>query len=211
MKDGSCPASREALASAVLGGVLPVDLSRELGSEGRSWRASSRTFLARRAARARAWSAALVVLVGGGVYAAIGLAAAQDWREYRDRFELFNGCRPIGLLVETPSDDAAEIGLTRERLQTVAESRLRAARLYDGGTDYPHLYINVHVVGRAFHSRLNFYRPVDEPVSGLRGVAGTWERSSTGTNSDAGDIVQDVSEHLDAFILDYLRVNEGSC
>ena len=60
-------------------------------------------------------------------------------------------------------------------------------------------------------SELNFYRPVNEPVSGLRWIAGTWEHSSTGTSSDAGYIIQGVSEHLDKFILDYLRVNEAWC
>ena len=62
------------------------------------------------AARVRAWLAASVlVFVGAGLYAVPGLVAAQDWRDYRDRFELFNECRPIGLLVETTSEDATEI------------------------------------------------------------------------------------------------------
>ena len=44
-----------------------------------------------------------------------------------DCFDLFDGCEPIDLLIENLSENAAEIGLTEERIQTLAESRLRAA------------------------------------------------------------------------------------
>ena len=40
-----------------------------------------------------------------------------------------------------------DIGLTVDRIQTMAESRLRAARLYDA-TARTYLYVNVNVVGR---------------------------------------------------------------
>ena len=58
-------------------------------------------------------------------------ATAQDVSRY-DRFQLFNECGPMNLLVEDYKDHAgwADIGLTVDRLQTMAESRLRAARLY---------------------------------------------------------------------------------
>ena len=45
-----------------------------------------------------------------------------------ERFQLFNFCLPMALIVEELSDGAAEIELTEERIQTMAESRLRAAR-----------------------------------------------------------------------------------
>ena len=57
-------------------------------------------------------------------------AAAQDGFE---RFQLFNECAPIVLVVQELDDDAASINLTVDRIQTVAESRLRAARMYDAG------------------------------------------------------------------------------
>ena len=47
-----------------------------------------------------------------------------------ERFELYNACRPVKLVVERLSDRAAAIGLTKQSLQAAAESRLRAARLY---------------------------------------------------------------------------------
>ncbi len=47
-----------------------------------------------------------------------------------DRFELFNACRPMRLVVKALASDAQEIGLTEEPIQLAAESRLRAARLF---------------------------------------------------------------------------------
>ena len=132
---------------------------------------------------------------------------------------LFNYCEQIGLIVEDLPDSAVEIGLTEERLQTLAESRFRAARLYDD-TDLlvdlldtlSFLYINVHVVGRAFSIRLAYHKPVYDRASRVPGKATTWNSGVTGTHGgDAGFIVQGVSEHLDRFIVEYLRVNEAAC
>lgn len=44
------------------------------------------------------------------------------------RFELFNACRPMRILISNRSPAAADIGLTSEALQAAAESRLRAVR-----------------------------------------------------------------------------------
>ena len=69
-----------------------------------------------------------------------------------DRFELFNACRPMMLVVEELPSDAQTVGLTEERIQLAAESRLRAARLYTESREkanYASLYIGINVVGRA--------------------------------------------------------------
>ena len=128
-----------------------------------------------------------------------------------DCFDLFNGCEPIDLVVENLTEDAAEIGLTKERIQTLAESRLLAARLYDadGGT---HLYVNVNVVGRAFSEGLDYKKRLYDSVTGLSFRTTTWNDDGVGTHGgDAGYIMQIVSERLDRFILQYLRVNEAAC
>ena len=61
-----------------------------------------------------------------------GYATAQDVSGL-DRFKFFNECRLMDLVVEDydDDDDAEAIGLTAARIRTLAESRLRAARLYD--------------------------------------------------------------------------------
>ena len=145
-------------------------------------------------------------------------------------FALWNECAPIGLLIESLDDDAAAIDLTEERIQTLAESRLRAARLYDTveGNPYlnPYLYIHVTVLnsenrgGGAFHVRMSFNKYLREDVpeywhneiSDLKVLASIWDHGTLGTHAgDAGFILQSVSEYLDLFVLEYLRVNEVAC
>ena len=126
-------------------------------------------------------------------------------------FALWNECAPIGLLIESLDDDAAAIDLTEERIQTLAESRLRAARLYDTVEGNPYLYIRVTVLnfenrsGGAFHVRMSFNKYLREDVpeywrnemSDLKVLASIWDHGTLGTHGgDAGFILQFVSEHL---------------
>ena len=133
-------------------------------------------------------------------------------------FDLWNECAPIDLIVEGLSNThAADIDLTEERIQTLVESRLRAARLYDAAGRH-HLYVRVGVFvsenrrGGAFTTEVSFYKTLRDLASNELGQARTWNTGSYGTHSgDAGYILQSVSEHLDQFMLEYLRVNEAAC
>ena len=134
-------------------------------------------------------------------------------------FNLFFMCQSLPLAIEPfTNDDAAEIGLTEERIQTIAESRLRAARLYqDGGifavlsADH-YLYVNVLVVGDAFGCTVGYYKRLHDEKSGTSHFAQTWYTGRIGTHGrDAGYILQLFSEQVDKFIVEYLRVNEGAC
>ena len=64
------------------------------------------------------------------VAATVQGAAGQTQVTARERFELFNNCGRMRLIVEGLNPDAAAIGLTEKRLQFAVESRLRGARLY---------------------------------------------------------------------------------
>ena len=142
-----------------------------------------------------------------------GHATAQDVSDL-DRFKLFNECRPMDLLVEDYTDDAdwTDIGLTVDRIQTMTESRLRAARLYDATGVFPILYVNVNVEARGFSLNVNYKKWLYDPVSDESFDATTWTISGAGTHhGDAGFILQGLSEYLDSFILEYLRVNEDAC
>ena len=166
------------------------------------------------------------------------------------RFKLFNGCRRLRLAVERLPDAAADIGLLEERIKTMAESRLRAARLFSdvaalrkeiereevamkmqglsaaqigsargaalgAYVNGAYLYVRVNVVGGAFSHEVQFRKRLYDPVLGLSGTPGTattWEAGVTGTHGgDAGYILQSLSEHMDRFLLEYLRVNEEAC
>ncbi len=145
---------------------------------------------------------------------AVGAAHAEDIsvEDRLDRFELFNDCRPMYLLVEDLHSDADEIGLTEESLRAAVESRLRAARLYEGNLGAPYLYLNVGVVGQAHNISLQYKRWMCHSGSDLCGIATTWDTGGTGTHGDdAGYILSNVSRQMDAFLLKYLRVNEEAC
>ena len=153
------------------------------------------------------WTLLGMLLTASTVHA----QAVSDW----DRFELFNACRPMKLVVEGLPPDAHEIGLTRERIQLAAESRLRAARLYTESTEKAndtYLYVYIHVVGHAFTTIVSYYKLVTDLVNNSNGLATTWSSDGTGTHSgDAGFIIQGLSSHLDEFLAGYLRVNEPAC
>ena len=128
-----------------------------------------------------------------------------------NRFDLFTECSPMHLLVEGLHEDATKIGLTEEAIQATAESRLRSARLYSSEAD-PYLYINVNVVGPAFSDRLQFRKTLFDPLTGLSFPAATWQIGAAGTHGrDAGYILSTVSQHLDQFLVEFLRVNEEAC
>lgn len=130
------------------------------------------------------------------------------------RFQLYNGCQPFELLVEDYSADEGyrEIGLTRQAIQNLAESRLRAARLYTDTDSPQYLYINIKVVGRAFSIILEFKKIVYDPASDSQAYAASWNSGSIGTHgNDSGYILSGLSERMDRFMVEYLRANEDAC
>ena len=165
------------------------------------------------------------------------IADAFDTRN-KERFELFSDCHPINLIIEELTDDAKKIGLTKERVQNVAESRLRSARLYkeedilhkEDGIAYVeavleeakalvegaylnevYLYVTVHVVGHGVSISLEFKKRVDDQHE-HSGLAITWDARSAGTHGgDPGFIISGLSESMDKFLVEYLRVNESAC
>ena len=145
------------------------------------------------------------------------LATIVEMRQ--QRFQLFNNCESMTLAMDLQVENYADadadtesvIGLTADRIRTLAESRLRVARLYDADAA-TWLYVNVNVQGRGFSLSLEYKKSVYDAVSGETNYATTWRVGGAGTHSgDAGFILQGLSEYLDGFILDYLRVNEAAC
>ena len=147
-----------------------------------------------------------------------GLALAQEVGlvdGLSKRFRLHNACRPMELVVEDLDKDSKAIGLTKDRLQVTAESRLRAARLYTDSmseSTLAYLYVRVSVLGPAVSVDVQYKKYLFDPGNASNGFATTWQSSSTGTHGkDAGYIVQIVSEIVDKFLVEYLRVNEKDC
>ena len=128
-----------------------------------------------------------------------------------DRFELWNDCQAMDLLVVELGQDAAETGLTKEAIETAVRSRLRAARLYDADAS-PYLYVYVRVVGDAFNIDVGYRKLVVDPASGQSSYATTWNAGGAGTHGRDGNyILTNTSGRIDRFLDEYLRVNADVC
>ena len=130
-----------------------------------------------------------------------------------DRFELWNECKPMTLIVEDVHEDATAIGLTKESIEAGVLSKLRAARLYNSEEEWSHLTVLVNVAGRAFSIRLLYNKRMQDVATGMEGLSVSWFMTSTGMFGDGGVafILSGVTQNIDAFINEYLRVNADAC
>ena len=158
----------------------------------------------------RAARLGLLVLIA--VATASQVAAAQTEVTAHERFQLFNNCGPMYLIVEGLRGGELEIGLTEQRLQAAVESRLRGARLYSSTARTPYLYVNVNLFSVAFSLRVEYKKLLLDGASGTSYVATTWEAAGTGTHGRNPEfIVSTLSGYMDEFLTEYLRVNEAAC
>lgn len=166
----------------------------------------------------RAMLAAVLVTVAAGTASAQLSDEARTeldaFEARRSRFGLFNECSPVLLITSLVGDEPdveAIDGLTQDRLQMLAEVRLRAARLYHTRAG-PYLFVRVQVSERLFSTKASFHKILLDEMTGLRLLTESWHSEKAGTHGrDADYILQAVSDDLDAFILQYLRVNEAAC
>ena len=124
------------------------------------------------------------------------------WRavsESVDRFQLFTRCQPLEISVYVQGDQADEIDLTEERVRTMVESRLRAARLYDSHESVPYLAVDILTLddGPAFVRQIQLSKWNRDDMTGLERGSFTWKNLGFGTHGgDAGFIMQGLSEDL---------------
>ena len=142
------------------------------------------------------------------------LPAAPGWAEKipaEARFELWNDCRAVDVVVESAPGGTAGIGLRERAIAAAVRGKLGAAGIYDAeGLAY--LDIHASVVGPAFHVGVEFRKWLKDPASGKEGAAATWISGSTGTHGGNSDyVLASVAEHVDGFIAQYLRVNAAAC
>ena len=129
-----------------------------------------------------------------------------------EAFQLWTGCEAVDLFVYLQKNDT-EIDLTEEEIEIAVRSRLRSARIYNEDTLHPVLLVTVHVVGNAFSIEVAFAKVVsDVDFSDKGGFGTTWKTGSAGTHSnDANRLLTSVSQDIDEFLDEYLRVNADSC
>ena len=150
-----------------------------------------------------------VLLLGSIVPSAVGQEQPSD----HERFQLFNDCQPMGLIIERLPDSAKDLKLTTRRLRTVAESRLRSARLYDASAFGSYFYVNVNLVRQAFNLNVEYHKLLHDRGTDMSFKAKTWGMGFNGIAARTGGdyIVSTLSEYMDQFLIEYLRVNESAC
>lgn len=119
------------------------------------------------------------------------------------------------LLIEEVGSVAKQIGLTKDASRLAAESRLRSARLYADSSKlalgYSVLYVNANAINRAFHVSIQYWKAVTDR-HGRSNYGTTWNTATTGVHGESSAyIVSALSEQLDMFLADYLRVNAEDC
>ena len=136
--------------------------------------------------------------------------AEETFEERYARFQLFANCGPMDLYVSV-SSEAEEIGLTATSVRAAAESRLRSSRLYDSDMSF-YLSVTVNVVGAAFATSLEYSKYFEDIVSGTFGYATTWRNGFFETHGrESGYVLGAISQTMDIFLVEYLRVNEEAC
>ena len=125
---------------------------------------------------------------------ALTAVPVQDSTDF-ERFQLFNDCEPVSLVVRLNiTKGETDLNLTKERLQFAAESRLRGARLFKADTGLPFLHVGHDVVGQAFAVSVGYNKVLFDPASGSRGFAPAWRATMGGTYGQSAEVIF-VSEH----------------
>jgi len=161
-------------------------------------------------------------------------AAAQDGTVDPDWAKLWTACRSVDVGVFV-NDAARSLGVVDPvALETMAENRLRAARLLGPTADVAGggLTINVAVVEgdtvNVYHFAVEFVRALinpfnaegafefEPPLDNRIAPVTAKEYAATigwfGVRADlAADVRAGISDGIDEFIRDYLRVNETAC
>ena len=135
-----------------------------------------------------------------------------------ERFQLFNNCAPMHLIVvEDLPESEWEVPANEKHLHELALGRLQIARLYGGPDSDSLLEIRVGVLlipnqGRVFNIGLRYYKEMSDPATGITMPAPAWIDGGLGAqNTDDDFVIAKLSKHLDDFLTEYVRVNKEAC
>jgi hypothetical protein len=125
--------------------------------------------------------------------------------------EVENRNGPLKLIIEKLSQDASRIGLTKDRIKTKCELRLRQAGIgISSETLANTLYVNINVGRKAFSCSLEFRRLVNYTVGKIQyeTIATTWQDGGHGLHGeDSKYTINFLDELLDKFLNDFLATN----
>ena len=139
--------------------------------------------------------------------------------EARDLFALWNECRPISFELKFYNlAKAKDLDLTRKEVNEMVRNRIRAARIYTEDYEPPtgkRLEIGVRVGSKAnpaFSYLMIFVKQLKDEETGLNLDAASWLKEALEPHrGESAVILYHISQALDEFINEYLRVNESAC
>ena len=167
----------------------------------------------------------LPILLAAAVLCQVASGQERDtgdwWTNYaatgHDRFNFFNACEGMAYHVSISGEGSNDSALRDSEVENAIESRLRAARIFEGDSQKAaKSYFNVYVTlaGSAASLGVGFEKPgFVDPYSRHRmaqfprGME-TWQKGwfvQGGFRS--GEFLAQLSKYLDEFIASYLRVN----
>ena len=124
-------------------------------------------------------------------------------------FSLYNGCKPMMIFVSSDDTDEAP---TEAEIRVIAEGRLRAARLYEKVSLNSFFEVVVRTTSTAFLVVASYNKRGTDDASGVNSLATTWDDAAFGSHGGNSEyILNAVSNLMDRFILEYMRVNEQDC
>lgn len=132
-----------------------------------------------------------------------------------DRFQLWNGCQPVGLAVAFKEPKWSKIDLTKETIEATVRSRLRAARIY-GGRDSAMTALLVEVIQviespPLFLVKFDHFKLLMDEMSDVQDFSRTWFEYRWTRVKDPGTVLSVLAQSTDKFIDKYLRVNADAC
>jgi len=127
-----------------------------------------------------------------------------------DHYNYFNFCRPMSLVFDNERASEFYVSFVEDRAKTIVESRLRAARLYDSTATNSNLQLIVWSESGTTNIRLMYAKPKEDLATGIILVNPKEWGTMRGPGEDSA-MLQAVSELMDGFINEYLRVNESFC
>ena len=158
-----------------------------------------------------------MLVVVGLLMLTLRIVHGQDQADFTtflvERFQLFNHCNAMSLIISDLSEDAKDLGLTQDSLRYAIESRLRAARLYSSSKQEGQamLIVGVSVLERSFNVEIHLAKDVTDVATGIKNIATTWTSGTIGTANQSSFILSSVQRNMDKFLTEYLRVNELAC
>jgi len=131
-----------------------------------------------------------------------------------ERFQLWNDCRPVVVVVGLDEETTTSTSIEKDSVAVAVRSRMREALLY---TEDPFeargsvLEVTVNVTARSSSILVRFHKFMRDGYLGEWGHANTWIVGADGIQSDPASIRYAVMAAMDQFVDAYLSVNEDAC